>query len=52
MQNLWSNFETKNGSAVGRTLALANLRYDAEVLNTFFYTKIKIIVIADVIEFK
>lgn len=52
MQNLWANFEAKNGSAVGRTLALANLRYDAETLNTLFYTKIKIVVIADVVEFK
>jgi len=52
MENLWINFEAKNGSAVGRTLALANLRYDTETLNTLLYTKIKIVVIADVIEFK
>jgi hypothetical protein len=52
MQNLWTNFEAKNGSPVGRTLALTNLRYDAETLNTLVYTKIKIVVIADVVEFK
>jgi hypothetical protein len=52
LQNLWANFEAKNGSAVGRTLALTNLRYDSETLNTGFYTKIKIVVIADVVEFK
>lgn len=52
MQNLWANFEAKNTSAVNRTLALVNLRYDAETLNTFFYTKIKIVVVADVVEFK
>lgn len=52
MQNLWDTFEVKNGKVVGRTLALANLRYDAETLNTFFYTKVKVAVIADVVEFK
>ncbi len=52
MQNLWADFEAKNGSAIGRTLALTNLRYDAETLNTLFYTRIKIVVIADVVEFK
>jgi hypothetical protein len=52
LQNLWANFEAKNGSAVGRTLALTNLRYDSETLNTVVYTKIKIVVIADVVEFK
>jgi hypothetical protein len=52
VQNLWTNFEAKNASPVGRTLALTNLRYDTETLNTFFYTKIKVVVIADVIEFK
>jgi hypothetical protein len=52
MENLWANFEAKNGSAVGRTLALTNLRYDSETFNMLFYTKIKIVVIADVVEFK
>lgn len=52
MQNLWTNFEATNGSAAGRTLALTNLRYDSETLNTVVYTKIKIVVIADVVEFK
>jgi hypothetical protein len=52
MQNLWTNFESKNGGATGRTLALTNLRYDAETFNIFFYTKIKVVVIADVVEFK
>jgi hypothetical protein len=52
MQNLWTNFEAKNGSAVDRTLALTNLRYDSESFNLFFYTKLKVVVIADVVEFK
>lgn len=52
LQDFWTNFEAKNGSAFGRTLALTNLRYDSETLNTLVYTKIKIVVIADVVEFK
>jgi hypothetical protein len=52
MQNLWANFELKNGSPANRTLALVNLRYDSETLNTFLYTKLKVIVVADVVEFK
>jgi hypothetical protein len=52
MQNLWANFELKNGSPANRTLALVNLRYDSETLNTFLYTKLKVVVVADVVEFK
>jgi len=52
MQDLWTNFELKNGKPTDRTLALVNLRYDAEALNTLFYTKMKVVVIADVVEFK
>jgi hypothetical protein len=52
MQNLWTNFELKNGSPANRTLALVNLRYDSETLNTFLYTKLKVVVVADVVEFK
>ena len=51
MQNLWTNFEAKNGSPVDHTYALINLRFDAETLNTLLYTKIRIVVIADVVEF-
>lgn len=52
MQNLWANFEIKSGKSIDRTLALVNVRYDSEVLNTLFYTKLKVVVVADVIEFK
>lgn len=52
MEKLWANFEAKHGPVTNRTLALANLRYDAETLNTLVYTKLKIVIIADVIEFK
>ena len=52
MENLWSDFETDHGSIAGRKLALANMRYDSETLNTFFYTKLTVEVIADVVEFE
>ncbi|MEM7548685.1 MAG: DUF6567 family protein [Bacteroidota bacterium] len=29
MENLWSNFEVKNGSPINRTLALVNVRFDS-----------------------
>jgi hypothetical protein len=52
MQNLWASFEAQNGSTTNRTLALVNLRYDSETLNIFIYTKLKVVVVADVVEFK
>jgi len=52
MKNLWANFEASNGVAVNRKLALVNVRYDSESLNTFFYTKLTTAIIADVIEFQ
>jgi predicted Zn-dependent protease with MMP-like domain len=52
MQNLWANYEAKKGSVVDHPLALVNLRYDTETLNTIFYTKLKVVIVADVVEFK
>lgn len=52
MQNLWSNFEGQNGKVANRTLALVNLRYDSETLNTFLYTRLRVVVVSDVVEFK
>lgn len=52
IQMLWSNFETKYGKVDNRALALVNVRYDSETLNTFIYTKIKVVVVADVVEFE
>jgi hypothetical protein len=51
VENLWRNFETKNGTPIGKKFALINLRYDTEVLNLFLYTSPKLTVVADVIEF-
>jgi len=51
MENLWKNFEIKYGNPVGRKLALVNVRYDSQALNTFVYTSPTVTIIADVVEF-
>lgn len=51
LENLWHSFEQTNGSIKGRSLALVNVRYDSDALNVLVYTKPKISVRADVIEF-
>ena len=52
LENLWSNFEETHGSIKGRSLALVNVRFDSDALNLLVYTKTKISVRADVVEFK
>lgn len=54
MENLWSNYEAKTSESVeGRKLALVNVRYDSDALNLLFlYTKPKISIRADIIEFE
>ncbi len=53
LENLWRNFEQQYGSVEGRSLALVNVRYDSDAMNVFFvYTRPKISVRADVIEFE
>lgn len=51
LENLWSSFEQEYGNVEGRTLALANVRYDTDIVNLIFYTKVKVSVRADVVEF-
>jgi hypothetical protein len=51
MQDLWKNFEAKNGSPIGKKLALVNIRYDSESLNVLVYTSPKVTIIAEVVEF-
>lgn len=52
LENLWSNYESVNGSVSNQKLALANVRYDTDILNLFFYSKVRLIVRADVVEFE
>ena len=51
VENLWENFELEHGSPVGRQLALVNVRYDTDNLNLIVYTKPKVSIRADVVEF-
>lgn len=51
LEDLWSNYETDNGPVANQRLALANVRYDTDILNLFFYTEIRLIIRADVVEF-
>jgi len=52
LENLWKNYEEKHGSVIGKKLALVNVRYDSDALNLILYTKAKISIRADVVEFK
>jgi hypothetical protein len=51
LEKLWQNYEKYNGSPAGKKLALVNVRYDADILNLFLYTKVKYFIRADVVEF-
>lgn len=52
LENLWDNYEAEYGDISDRKLALANIRYDSDILNLILYTKVKVIVRADIIEFE
>jgi hypothetical protein len=49
--NLWKNAEKTLNSIEGKKVALLNVRYDSEVLNSFVYTQFTISVRADIMEF-
>lgn len=51
IENLWINFEKDHGAIDGGALALANVRYDSDILNLLLFTKVTVSVRADVIEF-
>lgn len=51
LENLWANFEATNGTVRDQKLALVNVRYDTDILNLFVYTKVRVTVRADVVEF-
>ena len=52
LQDLWQKFEDEHGAIGSRKVALANVRYDSDILNLLVYTKMKITVRADVVEFQ
>ncbi|MFA6541727.1 MAG: DUF6567 family protein [Bacteroidota bacterium] len=49
--DLWKNYEAAHGPVEGKKLALVNVRYDADALNLFVYTRPKVMIRADVVEF-
>lgn len=52
LENLWQNYEDEHGPILDQKLALANVRYDTDILNLVLYTKVKVMVRADIIEFE
>ncbi|SMO60505.1 DUF6567 family protein [Fodinibius sediminis] len=52
LENLWANYESDHGPNTDRKLALTNVRYDTDILNLILYTKVKITVRADIVEFE
>ena len=51
MDALWRNYEETHGPVVGKSLALINVRYDADNLNLLAYTRAKLSIRADMVEF-
>lgn len=51
LDNLWKNFQAAHGKAEGKKLALINVHYDSDALNLFIYTRAKLLISADVVEF-
>lgn len=51
LEDLWKNFEADYGAMQGESIALANVRYDADLLNLFIYAQLELTVRADVVKF-
>lgn len=51
LDGLWKNFQLAHGPAEGKKLALINVHYDSDALNLLVYTKARLMVSADVVEF-
>jgi len=52
LEDLWKQYEAEHGSVQGKKVAMANVRYDSEILNLLLYSAVKVFVRADIIEFK
>ncbi|MEX1121909.1 MAG: DUF6567 family protein [Balneolales bacterium] len=50
-ENLWENYAAEYGEVAEGALALANIQYDTDILNLFFYSKVELTIRADIIEF-
>lgn len=51
MADLWAVFQEAYGPVDGRALALTNIRYDSDNLNLLVYTRPRLSIRADVVEF-
>jgi hypothetical protein len=51
LADLWANFAESYGAVENRSLALVNVRFDADVLNLILYVRPRLSVRADVVEF-
>jgi hypothetical protein len=51
LADLWKNYEAAHGPVEGKKLALVNVRYDAEALNLYVYTRPTVMIRADIVEF-
>lgn len=52
LRDLWRSFEAEHGPVRDRRLALVNVRFDSEALNLLVYTRPRVWVRADVVEFE
>lgn len=51
-EDLWKSYEEQYSSPEGKSLALINIEYDAATVNYLLYTKARVTITADVIEFE
>ena len=51
LENVWENYRADYGQVEGEKLALANVRYDSDILNLIIYNKVKLSIRADVVRF-
>lgn len=51
LEDLWDNFELSGEKVKDQKLALANVRYDTDILNLILYTKVRVTVRADIVRF-
>lgn len=51
MADLWRSFASEHGPVEGRNLALVNVRIDTDALNLLLYTRARLGIRADVVEF-
>lgn len=52
LDDLWQSYESNHGAINDKKLALANVRYDADIINLILYTKVTLTVRADIVEFR